>query len=129
MTWVAALWLAWHYGPELEPQLGGLLEAPAARPWAARAIIFFVVLLAGTLTAWLVGYFTRISLVMSIDRMFGFFFGLLRGVVVVGALVILGQTVEIDRDAWWQNARLRGPAESVAGGLRTIVGDHLPGEN
>ena len=129
MTWVAALWLAWHYGPELEPQLGGLLEVPAARPWAARAIIFFVVLLAGTLTAWLVGYFTRISLVMSIDRMFGFFFGLLRGVVVVGALVILGQTVEIDRDAWWQNARLRGPAESVAGGLRTIVGDHLPGEN
>ena len=26
VTWVAALWLAWHYGPELEPQLGGLLE-------------------------------------------------------------------------------------------------------
>ncbi len=85
-------------------------------------------LLAGTLAAWLVGYFTRISLVMSIDRMFGFFFGLLRGVVVVGALVILGQTVEIDRDAWWQDAKLKGPAESVASGLRTIVGDHLPGE-
>ena len=107
----------------------GPSSSRSSRPWAARAIIFFVVLLAGTLTAWLVGYFTRISLVMSIDRMFGFFFGLLRGVVVVGALVILGQTVEIDRDAWWQNARLRGPAESVAGGLRTIVGDHLPGEN
>lgn len=128
VTWVAALWLAWNYGPDLEPQLGGLLESPAVRPWAARAVIFFLVLLAGTLTAWLVGYFTRLSLVMSIDRMFGFFFGLLRGVVVVGALVILGQTVEIDRDAWWQGAKLKGPAESVASGLRTIVGDHLPGE-
>jgi membrane protein required for colicin V production len=123
-TWVAALWLAWHYGPELEPRLGGLLEAPAVRPWAARAIVFFVVLLAGTVVAWLTGHFTRVSLVMSVDRMCGFLFGVLRGVVVVGALVVLGQTLEVDRDAWWQGARLRSLAESTAGGLRAIVGDH-----
>lgn len=124
VTWVAALWFAWHFGPDLEPELGGLLDSPAVRPWAARAIIFFVVLLAGTVTAWLVGYFTRLSLVMSIDRMCGFVFGVLRGAVVVGALVILGQTLELDQDKWWQDAKLRGFAESTASGLRTIVGDH-----
>lgn len=122
-TWVVALWAAWHFGPDLEPKLGGLLEAATVRPWAARAIIFFLVLLAGMLVAWLVGYFTRLSLVISVDRMFGFFFGLLRGVVVVGALVILGQTLEIDRDSWWQNAKLRSLAEGTASGLRAIVGD------
>lgn len=122
-TWILALWFAWHYGPDLEPRLGGLLESPAVRPWAARAIIFFLVLLAGTLLAWLTGYFTRISLVMSVDRMCGFLFGLLRGVVVIGALVILGQTLELDRDAWWQGAKLRSAAESLASGLRTVVGD------
>ena len=124
VTWVAALWLAWHYGPDLEPKLGGLLEGSTVRPWAARTIIFFLVLLAGTVIAWLTGYFTRISLVMSVDRMCGFVFGLLRGAVAMGALVILGQTLEIDRDAWWQNARLRGLAESTASGLRAVVGDH-----
>ncbi|MGE0581216.1 MAG: CvpA family protein [Steroidobacteraceae bacterium] len=124
VTWVAALWFAWQYGPELEPRLGGLLESPAVRPWAARAMIFFVVLLAGSLVAWLVGYFTRLSLVMSVDRLCGFVFGLLRGAVVVGALVILGQTLEIDRDAWWQGAKLRVYAEGTASGLRSIVGDH-----
>lgn len=122
-TWVAALWLAWHYGPQLEPRLGGLLESPAVRPWAARAIIFVSVLVAGSLVAWLVGYFTRVSLVMSVDRMCGFLFGLLRGAVVVGALVILGQALEIDRDAWWQRAKLRVFAEGTASGLRTLVGD------
>ncbi|MBV6418238.1 MAG: Colicin V production protein [Steroidobacteraceae bacterium] len=122
-TWILALWFAWHYGPDLEPKLGGLLASPDVRPWAARAIIFFVVLLAGTLLAWLMGYFTRISLVMSVDRMCGFLFGLLRGVVVIAALVILGQTLELDHDAWWKDAKLRGFAESTAGALRTVVGD------
>lgn len=124
VTWVAALWLAWHFGPQLEPKLGGLLDSPAVRPWAARVIIFFVVLLTGTIVAWLVGHFTRLSLVMSVDRMFGFLFGVLRGMVVVAALVILGQTLEIDRDAWWQGAKLKGYAEGAASGLRAVVGDH-----
>ncbi|MGD9597580.1 MAG: CvpA family protein [Steroidobacteraceae bacterium] len=122
-TWIAALWCAWHFGPDLEPKFGGLLESPAVRPWAARVVIFFAVLIAGTLIAWLAGYLTRLSLVMSIDRLFGFLFGLLRGIVVVAALVILGQTLELDRDAWWTDAKLRGVAESTAGGLRAIVGD------
>lgn len=124
VTWVAALWCAWHFGPDLEPRLGGLLDSPAVRPWAARVILFFVVLLAGTIIAWLVGYFTRLSLVMSVDRMFGFVFGVLRGVVVIGALAIICQTLELDRDAWWKDAKLRGFAESTAGVLRTVVGDH-----
>ncbi|MBV6424658.1 MAG: Colicin V production protein [Steroidobacteraceae bacterium] len=123
VTWIAALWCAWHFGPGLEPKLGGLLESPSVRPWAARAIIFFAVLLAGTLVAWLAGYLARLSLVISVDRLFGFLFGLLRGIVVIGALVIVGQTLELDRDAWWKDAKLRGVAESTAGGLRAVVGD------
>lgn len=123
VTWVAALWCAWHFGPDLEPHLGGLLESPAVRPWAARVIIFFVVLLLGMLVGWLVSQFVRVSLFQGVDRLFGVVFGLLRAFVVIGALVILGQALELDRDAWWKKAKLMPYAENTGDGLRAIVGD------
>jgi membrane protein required for colicin V production len=123
VTWLAALWFAWHLGPDLEPYLGGLLESPAVRPWAARVIIFFGVLLLGMLVGWLVSQFVRVSLFQGVDRLFGVVFGLLRAFVVIGALVILGQALELDRDSWWKKAKLMPFAENTGDGLRTIVGD------
>ena len=45
VTLVLALFLAWHFADLLEPHLGGLLSKPPAGTWAARAIIFILVLL------------------------------------------------------------------------------------
>jgi len=123
VTWVAALWCAWHFGPDLEPQLGGLLESSAARPWAARVIVFFVVLLLGMFAGWLVSQFVRVSLFQGVDRLFGFVFGLLRAFVVIGALVVLGQALEFDGEAWWKKAKLMPFAEGTANALRSLVGD------
>lgn len=123
VTWVAALWFAWRMGPDLEPYLGGLLDSPAVRPWAARAIIFFGVLLLGMLIGWLVTQFVRVSLFQGVDRLFGVVFGLLRAFVVIGALVILGQALELDRETWWKKAKLMPYAENTGDGLRAVIGD------
>ncbi|HNR22153.1 MAG TPA: CvpA family protein [Steroidobacteraceae bacterium] len=123
VTWVAALWCAWHFGPGLEPHLGGLLDSSAVRPWAARVIIFFGVLLLGMFAGWLVTQFVRVSLFQSVDRLFGVVFGLLRAFVVIGALAILGQALELDRETWWKKAKLTPYAENAGSGLRSIVGD------
>lgn len=124
VTWVAALWFAWHFGPDLEPHLGGLLDSDTVRPWAARVIIFFVVLLLGTLVGWLAAHFVRLSLFHGVDRLFGFFFGVLRALVVIGALVILGHALQLDDARWWQDAKLKRVAEGTANGLRALVGEH-----
>lgn len=123
VTWVAALWFAWHFGPDLEPHLGGVLESSGARPWAARVIIFFVVLLIGTAAGWLAAHFVRLSLFQGMDKLFGFIFGVLRGVLVIGALVILGHALKLHEDSWWKEAKLKRYAEGTADTLRSIVGD------
>src|ERR1700733_5612542 len=77
VTWVAAVWIAWHYGSVLEPHLGGALANEGVRAWAARTIIFLGVVLIGTGIGALVGRLVRLSLFSGTDRFFGGIFGFL----------------------------------------------------
>lgn len=121
LSWVLALWLAWQFGPSLEPYLGGLLQGPQVRPWAARVIIVIVVLLVGTGVGALLGHFVRLSIFNATDRLFGFVFGTLRGVLLIGVLVMLGQLLRLEEEPWWKRSRLMPQGESIAAVLWSIV--------
>jgi membrane protein required for colicin V production len=123
ITWIAAAWLAWHCAYLLEPHLGGALSAEAVRPWAARTIIFVLVLLLGTAVRAIVTYFVRLSLLRSVDRMLGFLFGFLRGLVVLGLLVMLSHAVRLNEESWYHNSTLMPYAEHAANMLRALVGE------
>ena len=125
VTLILAIFVAWTFADKLAPHLGGLLKSEPVATWAARAIIFFLVLLVGMAVAALLSYFVRLSLFSGMDRFLGFVFGLLRGVLMLGVFVILGQILRLDREHWWQQSKLMPYGESVANGLRAIVGDQL----
>ncbi|MCB1625837.1 MAG: CvpA family protein [Pseudomonadales bacterium] len=124
VTWLLALWGAWQFGPLVEPYLGGVLTNSPVRPWAARGVVFILVLLLGAAVGALAGNFLRVSIFSGTDRFLGFLFGLLRGFVVVGALLILAQTLRIDQEPQWKNSRLLPYAEQMAAVLRGLVGEH-----
>ena len=69
------------------------------------------------------GNFVRVSIFSGTDRFLGFLFGLLRGAVVVGALVILAQTLRFDQEPYWKNSRLLPYAAPIASVLRGLVGE------
>jgi membrane protein required for colicin V production len=125
VTLIIALFVAWHFSDMLEPHLGGLLSTPAVRTWAARAILFVLVLLLGMAVGWLLGQFVRVPFFRGTDRLLGFVFGLLRGIVLLGVFVILGQLLRLDSETWWQKSRLIPYGEGVANGLRAIVGEQM----
>jgi len=125
VSWLLALFLAWHFSGALEPHLGTLLsQYPQARTWVARSIIVLVVLLLGALVGGLLGHFVRLSIFSGMDRFLGVCFGTVRGLVAIGALVIVGQMLQLDAEQWWRKSMLMPQATKMANGLRTIVGDH-----
>lgn len=124
-TWIIAVVLAWQLGDLVEPYLGGLLSSNEVRPWAARAIVFVLVLLAGSGIAAVVSHFVRLSMFSALDRFLGLVFGLLRGVVVLGLLVMLGQLLRLDGENWWRRSILIPFGEEIAGALRAVVGEEL----
>lgn len=122
-TWILALVLAGHFSELVEPHLGGLLAGALVKPWVARLVILALVLLIGAVIGATANHFVRLSIFSGMDRLLGLTFGLLRGVVLFGLFVILGQLLRLDSEHWWGNSRLIPYGESVANGLRFLTGE------
>jgi membrane protein required for colicin V production len=123
-AWLVGIWLAWRYSDFLHPYLGGAIESPTQKAWAARAIMLLIVLLAGALLGAILAWVTHTAAGLSVtDRLLGFLFGLTRGAVVVGLAVIVGQALELDGETWWKRSQLLPYAESVAEWLQGYAGE------
>lgn len=114
LTLLAAILLAWTFAGSVEPLLGEWDSGAEVRLWAARVIVFVVVLAAGGLLSWLARKLVRQTGLSGIDRLLGGGFGLLRAALFVGLAVIVIQFAELDSESWWRDARLRPYAEHVA---------------
>lgn len=123
VTWIVALLVAWHFAGQLEPYLGGLLSSPSVRPWAARALLLLAVLLVGAGLGAIVTHLVRLSLFNATDRFLGFLFGVMRGLVILGVLVVVCQTLRLNDEHWWRSSRLLPYGERAAGLLLSMVGD------
>jgi membrane protein required for colicin V production len=118
VSWLAAIWLAWRFSWAVEPLLGEWTVAPELRIWAARAIVFVVVLSIGGLVAWSVRALIRHTGLSGTDRTLGGLFGIARGVLIVGLGAIALQLSGLDQDTWWQEAKLRPFSDRIAAGIR-----------
>ncbi|HEY2037929.1 MAG TPA: CvpA family protein [Steroidobacteraceae bacterium] len=120
--WIVALFVAWHFSDMIEPHLGGLLASSHVRPWAARVIIVVLILLFGAALGAIISHYVRLSIFSGMDRFLGFLFGAARGLVLIGVFVILGQLLRLDGEVWWRHSMLIHYGDSVANGLRVLVG-------
>lgn len=126
LSWVLAVWLAWKIGPSLEPHLGGVLRQAPYGIWAARGIVFITVLVVGGIIGAIVSHYVRLSIFSGLDRFLGLLLGVVRGVVIVGVVMILAQQVKLDGEAWWKKSKLLPVTQPVANLLRALAGEHLP---
>jgi membrane protein required for colicin V production len=122
LGWLVGLWVAWRYASVVEPYLGGSLAGTELQEWLARAIVLMAVVIAswllGELLSWLV---QRSGLTLGVDRFLGGLFGLVRGAVIIGFAVMLGQAALLGGEPWWRESRLLPLGEEMAAVLRGYV--------
>ena len=98
-------------------------RARRVRTWAARTLIFIVVVLLGTAIGVLVSHFVRLSLFTGVDRFFG---GALRRAARLGDRWFVGHSLSraaLDGETWWRGSVLMPYAEHAANVLRSMVGE------
>ena len=103
-SWVAALLIARIFSDNLASLLTNMLENEAHRYTAAFVILFLVTLIVGSLINHLLGEFVRMTGLSGTDRVLGVVFGLLRGIIIVVAILALGQLFALDQ--FWKDSVL-----------------------
>ncbi len=121
--WVVAIWAAWKFGPLVVPHLGGLLADPSVAPWVGRLTVLILVLLVGWVIGMLLSLFTGSIGLGVLDRVIGLLFGIVRGMVLVGLLVIGAELLHLNHEEWWNRSKLVPYGETAGDWLRAMVGE------
>jgi membrane protein required for colicin V production len=117
-SWVAAVVLALMFEDRVAALLPTIESAPAAQHVLAFALVFVVVLIAGTIAALLLSRMVRAVGLGFLDRLLGGVFGVARGMAIVLLLVLVAGLTALPRELWWQNAALGPLVVSSALALR-----------
>jgi membrane protein required for colicin V production len=101
------------------------LQDPLWQLWAGRLALFVAVLFAGSVVAWLVGYFVRRSVITGTDRILGMLFGIARGVVLAGILALALELGGFSAEPWSRESKLLPYAAAVGVKLRDAAQEQL----
>jgi len=118
---LAAIWAALFFGPSAGDISESWLGSEGAQLWFGRIIVFAVVLSIGGLIGWGVSKMVRLSVMSSMDRLFGSIFGAIRGVLLVALAVIGGQFAGFSGDNWWLESKLIPRLEVVADWIKVMA--------
>jgi membrane protein required for colicin V production len=124
VAWVVGIVAALAFTPALGQALPDVIGHPALRYLVAFVLIIVAALLAGALIAWPLARAVRAAGLGFADRFLGSIFGLMRGVAVVVAFVLVAGLTSLPRSAWWQESALAAPLAALA----LVVAAHLPQE-
>ena len=124
-AWAAAAFATLYFGPAVAPLTRGLFGAAWIGMLVAYAFVFLVVLIPLSFVSFRMSEGVKKSPVGALDRALGFFFGVLRGLAIVGiAYLVFSMMVAIrDQPYWIQDARLLPLIQGSSEVLLTLVPD------
>ncbi len=103
--WVAAYIVARLFHAPLELMLADVISTPSLRLIVAWGGLFIATLLLAAIAGFMVMSLMDAAGLRGIDRFFGVIFGLLRGLILVLALLVMAAPF-VGKDDWWREARL-----------------------
>lgn len=107
VNWIIAVLIAVTFRDPLASLLVNQIETPSLRQIVAFSSLFIATLMVGALVNYLISELVKMTGLSATDRILGMVFGLLRGFVVVMAILLLiPPIISIDQDIWWTESVL-----------------------
>lgn len=105
-TWVIAAWIAIRFSTPTADLFIGYIKSQPVRTIAAFASLFLITLLIGAMINFLFTQLIDRTGLSSTDRLLGLLFGVARGILLVGVLVMLGTVTNMQQESWWKKSQL-----------------------
>jgi membrane protein required for colicin V production len=125
VVWIAAVWAAQRYASTVAPHLAGFVANAQVRIWGARVLLLIGVLVGGGILSWLVASLVHSTRLGGADRVVGMVFGLARGVLLAGLVVVTLELGGLTDEPWWRESKLIPYAAPVADALRKAAEEGL----
>ena len=119
--WIAAFWIAIAFSGQAAVWLEGYVTVPSVRVGIAFAVLFMGVLLLCGIVLRLAGTLVDRTGMSGTDRTLGIVFGVLRGVVITGLLVLLAGLTPLPRDPWWGQSMFLPHFVELANEIRAFL--------
>ncbi|MDO9011812.1 MAG: CvpA family protein [Gallionella sp.] len=123
LGWPLAFVLSRMFAADLEPLLP--ISQEVARVALAYALVFIVVLIVWGMLVWLFAKLIKAVGLGVLDSVLGGVFGLLRGVLVILALVWLAGMSDLPEQSLWRDAQFSRVAEDVAMQTKVWLPDNI----
>ncbi|MBS1144458.1 MAG: CvpA family protein [Proteobacteria bacterium] len=125
VAWGVGIFAAIEYGAPVGHSVFAGMSDPALRTLAGCVVIFVSILVLMAILNMVVRSMVKALGLSVSDRILGMVFGLLRGVLVCMVLVGLGGMTSAPTQAWWRNAMLAAPMETVVMAVKPWLPDDL----
>ncbi len=112
-SWVIAALAAKTYAVSVAMMLPASIPNQGLRMVAGFAIVFLGILLVASLLAIAISELFKQVGLGWLDRSLGTLFGVARGLLIVGVLVLLGGLTSLPQDPRWRNAMFSSPMEAM----------------
>ena len=112
-AWVAAFLAARIWAEPASALFAGMVSEPALRYAAGFAAVMVAVLIVFAVGRLLLKLMLRAAGLGFVDRMLGALFGVLRGLLIVLAVVLIAGMTALPRAEWWRQAILAPPLETA----------------
>lgn len=112
-SWVVAAFAAKFYAVQVALMLPVSIPNQGLRMVAGFVIVFLGILLLASLLAIAISELFKQAGLGWLDRSMGALFGLARGLLIVGVLVLLGGMTSLPQDPRWRNAMFSSPVEAM----------------
>jgi membrane protein required for colicin V production len=122
--WIAAYVVARTFSADALPWVPDAIGTVSVRSAVAFAALFIVTLIVAAIAAWLLARLAKFAGLSGMDGKFGAMFGVLRGVLVVLALVWLGGLTSMPQHQWWRDAWSSKPLQQAALYAKDYVPDN-----
>lgn len=122
LGWIAAYVVASTMSDQALPYIPDAIGGEVVRSAVAFALVFVVTLIVAAVFAWLLSKLARFAGLSGLDGKFGAMFGVLRGLLVVLALVWIGGLTSMPEKRWWKDAWTSKPLHQAA----LYARDYLP---
>ena len=112
--WVAAYLVARMFAGDLALLMPASLGAEAIKTTVSFVLLFIVTLIVSGIVAWLLSKFVKWVGLGWLDGLLGALFGMVRGMLVILALVLLAGLTNLPKEQAWRDAWLSKPLENAA---------------